>query len=181
MFLHTIRTSLIWSVLFWSPDETCIECLGLFLLQRKTSQHSLPRSGIGFSGTRIHSILNIELTQQKIQTTLWVTHSSVVEKLSVVDKTLPPDNFYLVNALSSGHLSEVDENLNLRHYILMSTFPRVDFYLLTFCLNFKGTYWKSWTHELTLVIAFEPYHATYEFFQGCYEPCLHFFKYRADL
>ena len=57
---------LIWSVLFWSLDETCRECLGLFRLQRKTSQHSLPRSGTGFSGRRIDSILNIELTQSHL-------------------------------------------------------------------------------------------------------------------
>ena len=36
-------------------------------------------------------------------------HSSVVEKLSVVDKTLPPNNFYLVKAPSSGQPSVVDK------------------------------------------------------------------------
>ena len=94
-------------------------------------------------------------------------------------KTLPPDHFYLAKVPNFGHLSELDENLNLRHYILMSTFPRVDFYRLTFCLKVPTE--EAGNHELTLDIAFEPYHATYEFFQGCYEPCLHFFKYRADL
>ena len=47
----------------------------------------------------------------------WVVHSSVVEKLSV-DKTLPPDNFYLVKAPSSEQLSVVDKK-NLDFYEIL--------------------------------------------------------------
>ena len=56
-----------------------------------------------------------------IQTTLWVVHSSVVEKLSVVDKTLPPNNFYLVKAPSSGKLSVVDKKIWDFYEILLFT------------------------------------------------------------
>ena len=45
----------------------------------------------------------------KIQTTLRVVHSPVVEKLPVVDKTLPPDHFYLAKAPSSGQFPVVDK------------------------------------------------------------------------
>ena len=44
-----------------------------------------------------------------LQTTLRVVHSPVVEKLPVVDKTLPPDHFYLAKAPSSGQLPVVDK------------------------------------------------------------------------
>ena len=36
-------------------------------------------------------------------------HSPVVEKLLVVDKTLPPDHFYLAKAPSSGQFQVVDK------------------------------------------------------------------------
>ena len=49
-------------------------------------------------------------------------HSSVVEKLSVVDKTLPPDNFYLVKALSSGQLSVVDKKSGISMRFCCSLF-----------------------------------------------------------
>ena len=49
-------------------------------------------------------------------------HSSVVEKLSVVDKTLPPDNFYLVKAPISGQLSVVDKKIWDFYEILLFTF-----------------------------------------------------------
>ena len=49
-------------------------------------------------------------------------HSSVVEKLSVVDKTLPPENFYLVKAPSSGQLSVVDKKIWDFYEILLFAF-----------------------------------------------------------
>ena len=49
-------------------------------------------------------------------------HSSVVEKLSVVDKTLPPDNFYLAKAPSSGQLSVVDKKIWDFYEILLFAF-----------------------------------------------------------
>ena len=45
----------------------------------------------------------------KIQNTLRVVHSPVVEKLPVVDKTLPPNNFYLAKVPSSGQFPVVDK------------------------------------------------------------------------
>ena len=44
-----------------------------------------------------------------LQTTLRVVHSPVVEKLPVVDKTLPPDHFYLAKVPSSGQFPVVDK------------------------------------------------------------------------
>ena len=64
-----------------------------------------------------------------IQTTLWVVHSSVVEKLSVVDKTLPPDNFYLVKALSSGQPSVVDKKSGISMRFCCSLF------IMTICCS----------------------------------------------
>ena len=44
-----------------------------------------------------------------IQNTLRVVHSPVVEKLPVVDKTLPPNHFYLAKVPSSGQFPVVDK------------------------------------------------------------------------
>ena len=44
-----------------------------------------------------------------VQNTLRVVHSPVVEKLPVVDKTLPPNHFYLVKVPSSGQFPVVDK------------------------------------------------------------------------
>ena len=55
-------------------------------------------------------------------------HSSVVEKLSVVDKTLPPDNFYLAKAPSSGQLSVVDKKSGISLRFCCSLF-------MTFCFS----------------------------------------------
>ena len=56
-------------------------------------------------------------------------HSSVVEKLSVVDKTLPPDNFYLVKALSSGQPSVVDNKSGISMRFCCSLF------IMTICCS----------------------------------------------
>ena len=56
-------------------------------------------------------------------------HSSVVEKLSVVDKTLPPDNFYLVKALSSGQPSVVDKKSGISMRFCCSLF------IMTICCS----------------------------------------------
>ena len=45
----------------------------------------------------------------EIQNTLTVVHSPVVEKLPVVDKTLPPNHFYLAKVPSSGQFPVVDK------------------------------------------------------------------------
>ena len=59
---------------------------------------------IDFSGGQIFRTL-----QKEVQKTLRVVHSPVVEKLPVVDKTLPPDHFYLAKAPSSGQFPVVDK------------------------------------------------------------------------
>ena len=49
------------------------------------------------------------MSKRYIQNTLRVVHSPVVEKLPVVDKTLPPYKFYLVKVLSSGQFPVLTE------------------------------------------------------------------------
>ena len=73
--------------------------------------------------------VNLETVKKLVQTTLWVVHSSVVEKLSVVDKTLPPDNFYLVKALSSGQPSVVDKKSGISMRFCCSLF------IMTICCS----------------------------------------------
>ena len=51
----------------------------------------------------------LDTLDQQIQNTLRVVHSPVVEKLPVVDKTLPPNHFYLAKVPSSGQFPVVDK------------------------------------------------------------------------
>ena len=51
----------------------------------------------------------IGATTVDLQNTLRVVHSPVVEKLQVVDETLPPNHFYLVKAPSSGQFPIVNK------------------------------------------------------------------------
>ena len=71
----------------------------------------------------------LQSMMKQIQTTLWVVHSLVVEKLSVVDKTLPPNNFYLVKAPSSGQPSVVDKKSGISMRFCCSPF------IMTICCS----------------------------------------------
>ena len=69
-------------------------------------------------------------------------HSSVVEKLPVVDKTLPPDNFYLAKVPSSGQLPVVDKKIwDFYEFLLFAIFMTITLYSLismTLCLIILG-------------------------------------------
>ena len=99
------------SVFYASGGESCGKILGILAI------------------TKCFRINTRSQFQKEIQTTLWVVHSSVVEKLSVVDKTLPPDNFYLVKALSSGQPSVVDKKSGISMRFCCSLF------IMTICCS----------------------------------------------
>ena len=86
---------------------------GLF----KLPDEAASRTGLGFTFMRMGSFFLF-----LIQNTLRVVHSPIVEKLPVVDKTLPPDNFYLAKAPSSGQLSVVDKKIWDFYEILLFAF-----------------------------------------------------------
>ena len=75
-------------------------------------------------------------------------HSSVVEKLSVVDKTLPPDNFYLTKAPSSGQLSVVDKKSGISMRFCCSLL--FHFFLWQFVVHCHADIYYHFNHSFIL-------------------------------